>query len=97
MIYIIGGSQTGNPWPGNSIVEVYNPETAIWAAGSDMPTPRAGIATSVVDEIIYVIGGSFTAYAPGFAAVKAFNPKGGSAVSPQGKLITTWSAVKQER
>ena len=98
MVYTIGGSRVGNPWPAISIVEVYNPETATWASGPNMPTSRARVATSVVDGTIYVIGGSTAGFSNGFSTVEAFIPKGGSAVvSPQGKLVTTWSAVKQER
>jgi len=40
-----------------STVEIYDPATDSWTRGSDMPTARAGLSTSVVNGKIYAIGG----------------------------------------
>jgi len=37
-------------WSGGlSAVEIYNPVTDMWTKGSDMPTGRNGLSTSVVN------------------------------------------------
>jgi len=60
-IYAIGG---GVPKPGGFVdvatVEVYDPKTDTWAKKKEMPTPRLGLSTSVVDGKIYAIGGQVT-------------------------------------
>ena len=58
-IYAIGGatdvSAGGRPF---STVEVYDPATDTWTQKADMPTARRSLPAAVVNEIIYVIGGS---------------------------------------
>ena len=39
-------------------VEVYDPATNSWARKENMPTPRWGLSTSVVNDKIYAIGGT---------------------------------------
>ncbi|MDE0427067.1 MAG: sigma-70 family RNA polymerase sigma factor [Candidatus Poribacteria bacterium] len=58
-IYLIGGTlfENGRGPFGLSTVEVYDPKTNIWQRGTDMPTPRAGARTAVVNGTIYVFGG----------------------------------------
>jgi N-acetylneuraminic acid mutarotase len=61
-IYVIGGVMNSDPniptrWAQTTAaVEVYDPTTDTWTGKTDMPT-KAGAATSVVDGIIYAIGG----------------------------------------
>lgn len=59
-IYAIGGwrnlNQTGQD--GLATVEMYDPKSNEWETRTDMPTARAGMATSVVNGKIYVIGGT---------------------------------------
>jgi len=55
--HAIGGIQGGPPGPGISTVEAYDPETDTWEKKADIPTPRWGLSTSVVDGKIYAIGG----------------------------------------
>jgi len=55
-----GGWESVDPTVGGkafSTVESYDPETDVWVAGEDMPTPRAGVAVSAVGGKIYAIGG----------------------------------------
>jgi len=58
-IYAFGG-RTGS-WPStaatSSVVEVYDPATNRWARKANMPGPREGLSTCVVDGKIYAIGG----------------------------------------
>jgi len=53
-IYIISGA---NGFRAMSEVEEYDPKTDTWARKSNMPNPRASLATSAVNNKIYVIGG----------------------------------------
>ena len=57
-IYAIGGA-LGAPvlLAATSIVEEYDPATDRWTKRTDMPTPRWGLSTSVVNGKIYAIGG----------------------------------------
>ena len=53
VIYVIGGT------PLQATVEAYDPVRDTWEAKADMPTPRVtDTSTSVVDGLIYTIGGS---------------------------------------
>lgn len=55
-----GGWESVDPTVGGkafSTVESYDPETDVWVAGEDMPTPRAGVTVSAVGGKIYAIGG----------------------------------------
>ncbi len=45
-----------------------------WTTMADMPTARYGLATSVVDGIIYAIGGTSNWEAPSLTTVEAYNP-----------------------
>lgn len=55
-IFAIGGlNAEGLPL---SIVEMYNPQTNLWATKTPMPTPRSGFAIAVYLGKIYVIGGT---------------------------------------
>ena len=58
-IYLIGGTlfENGRGPFGLSTVEVYDPKMNNWQRIADMPTPRAGARTAVVDGTIYVFGG----------------------------------------
>jgi hypothetical protein len=58
-IYAIGGSTTSTmDLTGyTSLVEVYNPLTGTWTAGTPMNTPRVGLAATVSGGKIYAFGG----------------------------------------
>lgn len=58
-IYAIGGAdEYSPPVVFLSTVEMYDPSTDTWARKADMPTPAEGLSTSVVNGIIYAIGGA---------------------------------------
>jgi RNA polymerase sigma factor (sigma-70 family) len=61
LIYVFGGATERNPefiiWGSVPTVEVYDPATNTWVQSSDMPRPRLGHTTSVVDGMIYIVGG----------------------------------------
>jgi len=59
-IYLIGGwieSESSSVAEKSAQVEIYDPVTDTWAAGSPMPTAVAGYASAVLDGKIYVISG----------------------------------------
>ena len=57
-IYAIGGNGGSRmPAPTLPIVEEYDPKTDTWTRKADMPTPRGGLCTAVVNGKIYAIGG----------------------------------------
>ena len=95
-IYAIGGSDGGssNNFLGISSVEVYDSMTGTWTTESDMPTPRARLSTSAVNGTIYAIGGGQVWSTDAFPTVEAFTPVSITAVSPQGRLTTTWGSIK---
>ncbi len=55
-------------------LEVYDPTTDTWMTKAHMPTPRAGLSTSVVDGKIYAIGGTVGYPWPGLSTVEAYDP-----------------------
>ncbi|MBM3235253.1 hypothetical protein FJZ31_03030 [Candidatus Poribacteria bacterium] len=60
-IYAIGGVTTTKPTTTISTlstVEEYDPTTDTWTKKADIPIPRQGLSTSVVNGKIYAIGGS---------------------------------------
>ncbi len=72
-IYVVGGYDTYDS--GGvllSAVQEYDPATDTWTQKADLPTPRAGLATSVVDGKIYAIGGFDGAQ--GVSTVELYDP-----------------------
>jgi N-acetylneuraminic acid mutarotase len=75
-IYAIGGyipDVRGHP--GVATVEVYDPATDTWSTAPDMPTARFGPRSSVVDGMIYVIGGMGSWPGSGYGTVETYAPK----------------------
>jgi Kelch motif len=59
-LYVIGGQLTNSavtPAPATNAVEIYDPATNTWAAGTPLPTARMGLVAAVVNGKIYAIGG----------------------------------------
>ncbi len=54
-VYVLGGFAEGQPL---SVVEEYDPRTDQWRRRTDMPMARFLFGAAVVDEKIYVIGGT---------------------------------------
>ena len=61
-------------------VEIYHPDTDTWSKLPGMPNPRHYFTASVVDGIIYVIGGYVNAAQPWIPAtdVLAYDPSDSS-------------------
>ena len=58
-IYVFGGNfLSNNAWSYSDVVEIYDPMSNSWSTGAPMPTPRSFIATVMLDDKIYVIGGN---------------------------------------
>ncbi len=73
-IYVIGGG-AGNPLGEctvSSTVYVYDPASNSWDTAADMPTARALHSVSVVDGLIYAVGGSLENSAGG--ALEVYDP-----------------------
>ena len=89
-VYVMGGNDLNQSL---NIVEAYDPATNTWEQVKNMPTARESLATVQVKGKIYAIGG-WDLLAPG-ATVEEYTPEGWPfAVSPQGKLATTWATIK---
>ena len=59
-IYVIGGRQTGDAFPDDRNVdanEVYDVKSDNWISLQQMPTKRSGLAATIINGSIYVMGG----------------------------------------
>ena len=92
-IYVIGGGAKDNvPL---RIVEEYDPAKNEWTKMASMPTARRALSVSAVRGKLYAIGGVAAAGGQPLATVEEYTPPGWPfAVSPQGKLATTWGTIK---
>jgi N-acetylneuraminic acid mutarotase len=70
-IYAIGGSPG---LPGVAWVEEYDPGTDTWTWKTDMPTARSTAASSVVNGMIYVIGGRTALFGVPLSTVEQYDP-----------------------
>lgn len=59
-----------------SVIEEYNPASDTWTRKADMPTPRHGFSTSVVNGLIYVMGGVRGTFV--LSTVEAYDPATGT-------------------
>jgi len=78
-IYVIGGvvDEGGFPPRGSKLTQVYDPVSDSWTLGAEMPTPRLGHTVAVVNDQIYVIGGTtMAAFALPLNAVERYTPFG---------------------
>ena len=92
-IYVIGGG--AEELVPLRIVEEFDPAQNAWTQMANMPTARRGLSVSAVRGKLYAIGGVAAAGAKPLAAVEEYTPPGWPfAVSPQGKLATTWGTIK---
>ncbi len=75
VIYAVGGINDGNN-PGAlalGTVEAYDPASDTWTAKASMPTARSRLATSVVNGVIYAVGGEGDTIAY-LGTVEAYDP-----------------------
>ena len=90
-IYVIGGGNNNVPLV---TVEEFEPAQNAWTKMARMPTARQGLSVSSVRGKLYAIGGMSKLPAR-TATVEEYTPPGWPfAVSPQGKLATTWGRLK---
>jgi N-acetylneuraminic acid mutarotase len=104
-IYMIGGLDHNQL---TKVVEEYDPAKDAWTARVKMPTNRMAFDTAVVRGKLYVIGGiaqggkrngekmeDLAGTEQHTGIVEEYTPPGWPfAVSPQGKLATTWGTIK---
>ena len=109
-IYVMSGHAGANDnWKLQKTVEAYDPAKDAWTKLKNIPTPRFALATAASRGKIYAIGGVVKKAAnlrdgqvfgllieeEQSAAVEEYTPPGWPfAVSPQGKLATTWGTIK---
>jgi hypothetical protein len=69
-VYAIGGRLNRDYGRNLSVTEVYDPGADRWTTAADLPTARSGVTSSVINDVIYVLGGE----SPGgtFAANEAY-------------------------
>src|SRR4029077_21216251 len=70
-IYVVGGYTATAPVADN---QVYNPTTNTWTTGAALPTSMAQGATAVVNNVLYVFGGSADGGGTVTNAEWAYNP-----------------------
>ncbi|MCL2133945.1 MAG: hypothetical protein FWH37_00070 [Candidatus Bathyarchaeota archaeon] len=51
-LYVVGGNSDG------TLVQIYDPASDTWVMGSSMPTGRSGCGAVMVNDCLYVIGGT---------------------------------------
>ena len=79
-IYVTGGRAPGHESNDGSNVastEVYDPAHDSWAPLPDLPTPRSGGASAVLDDKLYVLGGQLAGQ-PVYKTVSRFDPRTGA-------------------
>jgi hypothetical protein len=69
-VFVVGGATNS---ASVAINQIYNRTTNKWTTGASMPTPRFSTASGVVDDILYVIGGSTNGVTP-LSVVEAYDP-----------------------
>jgi N-acetylneuraminic acid mutarotase len=80
ILYVVGGhtSDTSGATFFYTTLEAYDPTTNTWTPKADMPTARGGLGASVVNGILYVVGGAGSCAPPCFitslATVEAYDP-----------------------
>ena len=58
-VYVTGGAfrNSSGALVATSRMDIYDPATDTWSNAVGMPTPRVGLSVTVMDNIIYAIGG----------------------------------------
>ncbi|MBD3181464.1 sigma-70 family RNA polymerase sigma factor [Candidatus Poribacteria bacterium] len=77
-IYVVGGISVSSeyiPIQAFPAVEEYNPSTNSWIKRADMPTTRAALSTSVVNNKIYAIGGAIGEPMIALSSVEEYDPE----------------------
>ncbi|MDD9976099.1 MAG: sigma-70 family RNA polymerase sigma factor, partial [Candidatus Poribacteria bacterium] len=94
-IYVIGGGFRGDDqFKYLSTVEVYDPETDRWTQEPDMPIGKWGHRAEVINENIYIFGGSSAVFRP-LTMIEVYGiGEVSQSVDPTGKLVQTWETTK---
>jgi hypothetical protein len=105
VIYLFGGSpqdfSATIPPPASTYVQIYHPNSNSWTTGASLPTIRAHGGAAVVDNKIYVIGGThsgtyLTAMQPQLIGITNIDPNTGSAQGVWGSPVPTKCLVSVE-
>jgi N-acetylneuraminic acid mutarotase len=76
-IFVLGGAVTAGPPPitGFPDIQEYNPATDTWEIAGSLPVTRGGVASQVVNNSVYIIGGSDNEQALGLTESGVFQKK----------------------
>ncbi len=86
-IYVIGGLDSGIM--GTTSNQMYDPETDKWTTGvSKMPTARAWLNVAVVNDLLYVIGGSPGLFLDFTGTNEQYIPLGFGTITPTVHVIS---------
>ncbi len=70
-IYVIGG---GPDMGATNFTQVYNPENNSWTLGSQMPTARISLTVTVINDLLYAIGGTTYVTMPFLTTNEQYTP-----------------------
>jgi hypothetical protein len=86
-IYVMGGINKGIE--GCSFNQMYNPETDKWTTGvSRMPTARAWLNVAVVNDLLYVLGGSPGLFLSFLGTNEQYTPIGFGTIAPTVQVVS---------
>jgi N-acetylneuraminic acid mutarotase len=71
-IYALAGALS--PMRAAKEVEVYDPATDSWESRTEFPSGRTGFSATVLDGLIYAVGGSASPGSVGLATVETYDP-----------------------
>ena len=91
-IYVIGGSNETYPLNGQFANQVYFLETHSWAMAAPMPVDRAGLALTVVNDTIYVMGGGHNIFTQDSTVAMQYTPLTNPIVEME-PFPTVWAAI----
>jgi N-acetylneuraminic acid mutarotase len=80
MIYVMGGNPGFAPPLDQNYA--YNPKEDRWIIAASLPAPKSSFAVAVVNDLVYVIGGSTVNYGVITASVEQYTPIGYEASVP---------------
>jgi len=86
LVYVIGGSN------GPGLVQIYDPQADLWAAGTPMPTARSRSIAGICGVSIYVIGGTAGG---GLTVNEAYDPITDSWTPQPAKPTGAWGMASQ--
>jgi N-acetylneuraminic acid mutarotase len=92
ILYVLGGHEIIGLYRQLNTLYAYHPITDSWTRKADLPTARRWPGVSVVDGIIYTLGGGGVVFGPVTNSVEAYDPRTDKWVA-KAKMPTARSAL----